>query len=621
MAQKIPTLYPSKFAIDLSETDKDEIETWIGQRITAAVSGMATRDENITHWRAVYADEKWSRDAALRNGANLRINLVAEMVDATLVRLTQSHFGIEPYVRVLPMSSELSDIAGSSEQWLQYLHSLQSIVETGFLTIQDSMIAGYGITKVHWLQQYERVNFDGKESNVLLYNLPTTEYIPAEEFYVYPTDVKSIDRSQICGHRTYLRWDEIVRGSTVGKFNPEWITQIEQKAPGETTDDETERTEVGTDKISWEEVYYRIMELVVRYDHDDDGLEEMYLVFFDEDNQKIIGFHRYPYAHSRINYVPYVHAPTKGWMGRSLVQELEDLDQELCTLHNMRIDNGALMNLGIFTVLMDSPAAKDDEAWYSGKKIPVNDHEDMKQLFKTDQMGSFRADEEQIIGLARVRSGVSELLSGQVPKGEKTAYEIESALAEGSIKFRLMVIFGLRWLKEIAWQELALTKQFLDDADETFQRVTGQHNFLVEMPWQDIIDKFDIVPMGNTTTNNRELERQKMVFLREMFKQDPLVLPPPNAAQMNVDFSRWWELDRLVLESSGIHNHVAIIGPKPEPPAPPPIAPGQPPGGQPAAPAGMPPEAGAAQPPPELLAAINAAASGGAQQEAPLEGE
>lgn len=578
--------FDNPYEVSLSDTQLESLKTWISDRVNAMLVEHSDRDKKILTWRNLYEGATWERTLPWENASNLHIPMIGWIVDALHVRMVQSHFGVEPYVRVKPQEIEDTDNSSIIERGLWHVHQKQNKLYSGYLAILDSLIAGYGVVKTPWKQDYQLIKKGKDRKFALRSEYPGCEYIPAESFYMYPFNSSSVDDAQIVGHRFYRRYDDLMRGVAIGIYNEKWVRKLENKAVPETQTETREAvlTAGAAHGLDWKDMKYELYELLVRYDLDEDGLEEDYLVVYDKTTDNIIRWIEYPYEYGEKYYHTYTPFPNGQIYGYSVVDMLEPMEHELSTLHNQRIDNNSIVNMPIFTVMNGSPAAKDDQKWYPGKKIPVNDHDEVKQLTMIPPSNGFAQDEERIMQYAKLRSGTSDLTFGQTVKGDKTAYEIEAALAEGSIKIRLVVQLGTKWLSRMAWHEIAMMRQFMSSED--FLRITGAaYNPLEDMDIEDLWKSFDFEPVGNTTTSNRELERQKFVFLRESMKDDPLMfdIDPMTGKPKSLD--RFWSLDKDFLMAHGIQDYVTYIGTKPEPtPLAPPVPeqPVQPPmGGEP----------------------------------------
>lgn len=553
------------FVVDINDEDLKTFEQWLSTRLEESLTASADRISKIEAWRKGYAGEQYKRDLAFEGGANVRIPIAAIMTDAIHMRLVQSHFGVKPYVRVNPPSdneSILSDASRGMESMLWYVHYMQNKLLAGYLTIKDALLVGMGVSKTVWEQEWKLVRDKGKRKYVLRKNLPNHEYIPAEDFIIYPAKAPDVDSAQFVGHRYWRRWDELKRGVSLDIYNSDWVDKIEGKSSQQKASDSDTRQGIKATGQDWKDWPFELFEMIVGYDLDGDGLDEDYLVVIEKTTSTIIRLIEYPAGYGERWYHLYVPKPTgDGIYGESTYDALVGFDEEVTTLHNAQLDNATYVTLPVYTVIEGSPAAKDDKRIKPGERLIVSDHDDVKQLSTVPALMGLGPLEDKLVYYGRLRSGTSDLMGGQVPKGDKTAYEIEATLAEGSIQIRLEVEFGVEWLKRVAWHEMGLMKDFMTDG--IYERVTGQLNPLKVMTWEDLWANFDMEPTGNTTTSNRELERQKWVFVTESMKNDPLVFAIDPMTKVPTPKEGWYEIRKQFLLAHGVNDYKSILGPAP----------------------------------------------------------
>jgi hypothetical protein len=147
-------------------------------------------------------------------------------------------------------------------------------------------------------------------------------------------------------------------------------------------------------------------------------------------------------------------------------------------------------------------------------------------------------------------SGVNELLSGVPVRGENTAYEVEVALAEGSVRFRRFMIFVAEWMRRIVQHKLLLL-QLMGDEEEIAQICYPNPNPLQLIEPLDILYRF--VYNFNTVLTNRQMEIQKWILLRNLLAQEPLFTENKQAQ---------WYLLRQILTTFDV-DYRLIIGEKP----------------------------------------------------------
>lgn len=568
MATNIPKVSKPVFKpyeVDVNDEQKEEIELWISDRIENALTGLTDRDAKIAEYRKIYAGDAYDREPAFEGGANVRIPIVPIFVEAILVRLVQSHFGVNPYIRVNP-SDDLSnsDTARSVEEVLNHLLELGNIVEEAYKVITDACIAGTGVSKTTWFQDWKMVSEGGSKKYVLRNAYPKVEYIPLEDFITFPVKCKDIDSAMLVGHRLWKRWDDIIRGVGLGLYNEDWVEEIKEKVQASNIEtDQDTRLGISNRSVDWTDQEYEIFELIVGYDLDEDGLEEDYLVTYDRVNKKLLRFITYPAGFGERWYETYTPIPLSGTIyGDSIVRQVAPMDEEITTIYNQRIDNNTIVNMPQYKVLSSSRAARDNEQSKPGKKWIVDDMSDIGVFETIPPMRDTSQEEQQLVHYAEMKTGMSELRTGQTSSGEKTAYEIEATLAEGSIKLRLFIKFGTHWLTRVAWHSLGLMKDFMSGED--FERIATFPFILEDMSWEEVWKELDIIPLGNTTTSNRELERQTIVFLREALKNDPLLFTlDPTTGQLTPN-EGWFEINKDFILAHGKDDYKRFIGEPPQ---------------------------------------------------------
>lgn len=551
------------FLVDINEDQKGEIESWILKRLDAAIDAVAERNTNIDNWYNLYRGEPYDRELPFKNASNVRIPVIGMMIDALHVRLYQAHFGVDPIIRINPQTMDDSLNGRGLEKAMQHYFRIGNMDEAADLTILDALIAGTGVTKTTWYQDWRLINTGKKGKKYVMRNsYPQVEHIPLKDFIVYPAKALTLEDTTIVGHRFYRKWDQLQRGVALGLYNEEWTEKLKEKA-SETTPTTTmvENIGVSDSEIDWKDFEYELYELIVSYDLDEDGIAEDYLVTVDYKTRSMIRFMDYPVGFGEKWYQLYKVIPMSDTLyGDSICRLISDMDEEITTLHNQRIDNTTFGNIPCFKALEGSKIALDKTELYPGKIFPMSDPNDLTPMNLAQPMRDTTPEEDRLMQYIQLRTGVNELNLGRMPAGEKTAYEVEAALAEGSVKMRKFVKMGISWLTSIGWQFIGLMKEFMDGEDYT--RITGEDFFLDAMEWQDIWKQFDLIPAGNSTSSNRELERQKWVLLRESYKSDPLIFQTDPMTGQPKPGPGWYEINMRYLLASGVDDYEQIIGPR-----------------------------------------------------------
>ena len=527
-------------------------------------SAHKRRNTNIDSWRRQYYAEELTREPIWEGGSSLQIPVTNWVVDLIHDRLFLSQFGAgTTYVQVKPRKLKDTEIAAALEQLIHFVYDEGDKRSPVSLAIRDAVLLGAGVVRIEHSKEM---------------GMPVTRWVPLERFYtINPFEH---DFGNAVAHVYYKQKRWLVRRLEEIGTDPEVIKKL-WEAPSYTAGYEGNRPNVDFQStptaapaclLRYEmlvDIFYKTKKTVYR---------AVYAPAIDT----ILEHKKYP-----VGMPFFVLRLTQTGYGEGLAPLLKPLEEEMSVLHNQRIDNNTLINLPILMVLTTSPALNPvNDNWFAGKKVPVDTPQDITPLHIAEKVTGYQ-DEAQLFDYIKLISGVSELLSGNPLRGEKTAYEVEATLVEGSVRFRRYVQFVADWMKRQALFEFKLLEKY---GQPVATRLLGFNPFvgfeISEFPFLFIIQ-------GNTVLTNKEMERQKWLLLRNLLSQEQFVVGDP---------SRWYEVLRQLLTAYDVDPR-SIIGDPPEPPPPVPVGAEQ----------GIPPEllqvlgGGGAGIPPELIQALGGA--------------
>lgn len=149
----------------------------------------------------------------------------------------------------------------------------------------------------------------------------------------------------------------------------------------------------------------------LQIDLDDDGEDEMYHVLYNPEHDKLLRMERFPYWHNRSNYIPFrIRRKPNRLLGRCFVDMLYDINEEINTQHNQRIDSRTITTVPSFKInsnetdllsLMDRGAYR----FYPGCRFPLSNMNNLQQLeTKVDFMGTLQ-EEQNLMGIGDMLTG------------------------------------------------------------------------------------------------------------------------------------------------------------------------------------------------------------------------
>lgn len=292
----------------------------------------------------------------------------------------------------------------------------------------------------------------------------------------------------------------------------------------------------------------------LRIDLNGDGEEEFYHVVYNEDHDKLLRMEKYPYWHNRSNYVLFrIRRKPNRLLGRCFVDMLGDLNEEMNTQHNQRIDSRTITTVPTFKINASeidllARIERGDGHFYPGQKWVMQNTKNMDMLeTKVDFQGTLQEEQnlfqigDMLTGTASsgARSGMAEKKDPRASgKKQQTQIQQSNQRIDGYIR-------ELRSsLEEMASQTLELYYQFspdsvlsynfYDDASGNFIRneirrtQLRNRNMTIEVSRVSVLDNPDAV-----------LQRAATDY--QMWKDEPLV---------GMNLKRRWELvhDTMIAE-------------------------------------------------------------------------
>jgi hypothetical protein len=149
----------------------------------------------------------------------------------------------------------------------------------------------------------------------------------------------------------------------------------------------------------------------LKIDLDGDDEEEMYHVVYNPESEKLLRLERYPYWHNRSNYVPYrIRRKPNRLLGRCFMDMLFDINEEINTQHNQRIDSRTITTVPTFKIQsgetdLITSIDRGDRHFYPGQKFVLGNLKNMEMLeTKVDFQGTL-AEEQNLMGIGDMLTG------------------------------------------------------------------------------------------------------------------------------------------------------------------------------------------------------------------------
>lgn len=380
---------------------------------------------------------------------NIHVPLAFEKCKAMHARISQAIFGIDPMFSLKPRTNVASTFKEAKEQLLSfivksYINNRQGIYNAIDQDIWNFVSDGTAVTRHAWQKDVRKftdieveINARGEEEEVetereeVIFDGPILGSRPLENLYLIGDKYDDADSLDILADKQRYTKSDIVKLTQQGFFHKDTVEMVFEEVAPTTYDYSGMRdTEIhkflkeittGMQQVHRESGIkgYNIFEAYVRYDIDDDGIDEELVFWVEEMSRKIL----------RITYLervgpggkrPYVikrFFPREGTpYGIGLGEMLFGVNNEIDYLHNMRLDSAVFQVMPFFFYRKTSSVG-DQKVKMNiapGKGIGLEDVNDVSFPRPTTNLGFTYQEEQNIRQIADGVSSISPLSMGQV---------------------------------------------------------------------------------------------------------------------------------------------------------------------------------------------------------------
>lgn len=550
MARKPKSFDPRNFG---SRTDEEIIKT-----VTEDIRRAQTYQQPFfDKFAAFYKQYQCIHDTMRVDGANLFIPYIYNIVETALPKILGSVFEAKPFITYKPVGGGDDDKGEMLTNLVYYQMKQKMKASTRFYEIYKcAILYGTAISKQTWkykkksvmsreMAEHEILMDDGTVVSIplrtpvkkekVVYDAPDMKNIPIESFFFDPA-ATDIDDSPFCCHEYFREMHELKQGEKEGYFkNVGKISEEKQDGPLKARFDSSGVVlgDLASGVRIWE--YWT-----------DDWLVTL------ANKDTVIRVEENPYFHRRKPFTRWVTvAMPNEFYGKSMVETLMDLQSELNTTRNQRIDNISLALNRMFLIAKGSGIDIDQLKSRPNGFIEVDDvDKDIKELVVQDVTSSAYRDEEIIKTDMDVTSGVHNQDRGQAGERRETATTATLLSSASSERFRMQVLLMEEdSLTDLGTQLAELNKQFLDD--ETYILITSEDGTINTVPvsFDDIDIDYDVIASGTATdaTVNKEVRKGQLIQLLSTAVNNPAVNQPELLRQIFKEFD-FKNFEDLVIE-------------------------------------------------------------------------
>jgi hypothetical protein len=264
----------------------------------------------------------------------------------------------------------------------------------------------------------------------------------------------------------------------------------------------------------------------VRFDADGDGVEEDLMVIWHHDSQSVVRVSYEPFAHGKRPYHKVGYLPGFGFYDIGIAELDEWSQAALSMLFEANIHNVLLANTRAYAAPFGS-TLRPGEPMYPGRIVNLQPGEQVGEIRLADIYQSLPQLQQFILQIAQQRSGVSELLSGDVSNlpSRTPATTAMSALREGKKRFDMIMSkfrvvhseMGFRMTQNIQQQYKEDPDFWMKFCYDALGEADAQLVIeVLAMPFDDFEAAFGIDVTATSAMVNKDAENQSLIGMMQV---------------------------------------------------------------------------------------------------------
>jgi hypothetical protein len=564
----------------LAQDDPDTLKK-LGNHIMSQVFLEETeREQWLT--RLISYRQSWQDfvsaglDPAFEGAHNVHVPATFSSIKAMHSRIFQAVMGIKPAFSLKPRTKVPETFKEDKEELLNWVIESYANKGDGWEQIIDQDIwnfvgDGTSITKQYWLKDVRKftdveeqirrpiqLDQDGYpivdekeiEKEELLFDCPILEPVKLEDLYIIGRKATDIDDADMICHSQQYTKSDLIKMAKLGFFFQEQVDEVIEMEPSinnpspnrmNTAAKQLDDFTTGLNKLGTQAgaKMYNIYETYLRYDIDDDGIDEEIVAWVEDRSKRVL---RITYLErvgpgSKRPFVLKKFIPQPGPYGKGLGEILYGLNNELDYIHNQRLDYGTLQNLPFFFYRAASGLNPISLKLGPGMGVPVDDPQGDINFPRLNGGTSYGFQEEaQVTRYSENASGITQFTLGNIQQQGATRTATGTAALVNELNANIDIHIK-RYQRGYRKNLIILDLQLQDLLPlGTIIRVVG-------MDGQDIYKRFenreairwqaDFDLTANSINSNKAIERETAQMLIQQLA-NPIALQTGIANQDNL---------------------------------------------------------------------------------------
>lgn len=443
---------PFEAEIRLSKDMEAQFKNFLDQEIREALNDRTEFDDNLARWQEVYNAPPATevKDFPLANSANLTVPVIKEAVNTLTAQLSQTVITPTPKWVIKTDSDEWKMFTGILERFLDRAAREDLNVDDAFETW---ILEGgkYGTAIVEVTHAYDKRQWmvygrDGKTAYMeerVFKEGPELVNVPLQNF-ILPFTSNSIQDARWVAKRfrkTSVELHVMEANGFFGNLSKVLIEDADNQPQGDALEEVVEEKHRDLqDADPGHEDSFEFFEWWGRYDIGDGkggkgkGQESELLVYYHMKSRSIARIQYHPYWHGERPFVEFIYFPVEyRFYGQGICEQLEELQEEISTIHNQRLDGSSTANVKPVLSRRLASSLKSGDALFTGQVIEVDDPtSDVMPLKLSDTPPSTVLNEQITRGYVERLVGLNEASSRGVQPTSRTTATAQSLLLQES---------------------------------------------------------------------------------------------------------------------------------------------------------------------------------------------
>ncbi len=518
--------------ITLSKKKREQLAAFLRSELDWAIASRLGLLANVDRWERMYEakPESKKKDFPFPDACNIVVPTIGIHTDALLSRVFRMIFQFQDVAMAKAFVPELEPYMRPLQKFINWSCRHEMDLENTILPVMISTFKlGNGFVVMPWVRQMDSYKTYGNNGKAIEINGEEGHNGPKPlakrvQDIIVPAGSLDVQTAHWVSERSYLRYGELKAAERDGLLIKGSVKQI---APYVTSEaDEAEQTREQLDQfVTIHREVYEIHRVQIRWDIDDDGVEENIVVIFEEKSlgaDNFLGIYWHPYRHRRRDIVHFKLFPKDfRFYAAGMAEYLEQTQEEQTTIRRQRIDNATVANVRFWTAKRGSKITSVRQLW-AGKVLPLDDPEkDLVGKSQGDVYPSSIQNEMMVKSSGEERTGVTQQSLGKPPRRE-TATVGMGIVQEANRRFDFNTHMFRMGMSELLMQAAELYQQY--KPYNTFYVMGDKDGALVQQV-------LDFTPMGRlrrrmsfevlsaSQTINREIERQQTIMMSQMMEK------------------------------------------------------------------------------------------------------